>query len=74
MTGDEPERRQMRLDLTREGAGRERPFVVSDCNAAAVARLAAWPDALTPVLALVGPRGSGKSRLAQVWAERVGAV
>lgn len=64
----------MRLDLTREGAGRERPFVVSDCNAAAVARLAAWPDALTPVLALVGPRGSGKSRLAAEWAERVGAV
>lgn len=74
MTGEEPERRQMRLDLTREGAGRERPLVVSDCNVAAVARLAAWPDALTPVLALVGPRGSGKSRLAAEWAERVGAV
>lgn len=64
----------MRLELTRESAGRERPFVVSDCNAVAVARLAAWPDALTPVLALVGPRGSGKSRLAAEWAERVGAV
>ena len=74
MTGEDPQRRQLRLDLTRDGAGRERPFVVSDCNAAAVARLADWPDALTPVLALVGPRGSGKSRLAAEWAERVGAV
>ncbi|MBX9576198.1 MAG: chromosomal replication initiator DnaA [Caulobacteraceae bacterium] len=74
MTGEEPGRGQLRLDLTRESAGRERPFVVSGCNAAAVARLAAWPDALTPVLALVGPRGSGKSRLAAEWAERVGAV
>lgn len=74
MTGEDPQRRQLRLDLTRDGAGRERPFVVSDCNAAAVTRLTDWPDALTPVLALVGPRGSGKSRLAAEWAERVGAV
>lgn len=74
MTGDVPQIGQMRLDLTHEGGGHDRPFVTSDCNAAAVARLAAWPDALTPVLALVGPKGSGKSRLAAEWAERVGAV
>jgi chromosomal replication initiation ATPase DnaA len=74
MTGEEPGRGQLRLDLTRDTAGRERPFVVSGCNTAAVTRLASWPDALTPVLALVGPRGSGKSRLAAEWAERVGAV
>ena len=74
MTGEEPKRGQMKLDLTHEGAGRHRPFVTSDCNAAAVARLATWPDALTPVLALIGPKGSGKSRLAADWAERVGAV
>ncbi|HEV2083294.1 MAG TPA: chromosomal replication initiator DnaA [Brevundimonas sp.] len=64
----------MRLDLAHESAGVDRPFVTSACNAAAVERLASWPDALTPVLALVGPKGSGKSRLAADWAERVGAV
>lgn len=74
MTGEDQGRRQLRLELTREGAGRERPFVVSDCNQAAHARLRTWPDPLTPILALSGPRGSGKSRLAAEWAERVGAV
>ncbi len=74
MTEDAAKRGQMRLDLAHEGAGRDRPFVASECNAAARDRLARWPDPLTPVLALIGPRGSGKSRLAAEWAERVGAV
>lgn len=62
------------LDLAIEG-----PFVVSGANAAAVAALADWPqgDWLQGdehVLALVGPPGSGKSRIAAAWAERMGAV
>ena len=74
MASREPRAEQLRLGLTREDADRERPFVVSDCNRAAVARLEGWPDGLTPVLALVGPPGSGKTRLAEAWAERVGAL
>ena len=62
---------QLRLPL-------ERPvgdaFVVSDSNAEAARVLAAWPDGVGSVLALYGPAGAGKSRLAADWAERVGAL
>ena len=64
--------KQLRLPLERHGPGE--PFVISDCNAVAVDRLARWPDGDMAVLALVGPPGCGKSRLAVDWAERVGAV
>jgi chromosomal replication initiation ATPase DnaA len=72
-TDDAPDR-QMRLALTREDGDRPEGFVVSACNAAAAARLDAWPDGFARVLALTGPAGSGKSLLAARWAERVGAV
>lgn len=64
--------RQLRLPLERHGPGL--PFVVSDCNAVAVRRLEHWPDGAGAVLALYGPPGCGKSRLAAAWAERVGAL
>jgi len=48
--------------------------VVGPSNRAAAEALAAWPDALGGVLALVGPEGAGKSHLAADWAERTGAV
>ncbi len=63
---------QMRLPLERhEGA---RPVVISDCNVAAADALDSFPAAPGAILALVGPRGCGKTRLAEAWAERVGAV
>jgi chromosomal replication initiation ATPase DnaA len=65
---------QMRLPLQADRPAQADDFVVSDSNRAAVDRLAVWPDGITPVLALGGPPGSGKSRLAALWAERVGAV
>ena len=63
---------QLRLPLERPIAGEV--FVTSDSNAEAVRVLARWPDGVGAVLALHGPPGSGKSRLAADWAERVGAV
>jgi len=63
---------QLRLPLERPIAGEA--FVTSDSNAEAVRVLARWPDGVGAVLALHGPPGSGKSRLAADWAERVGAV
>ncbi|WP_295167261.1 chromosomal replication initiator DnaA [uncultured Brevundimonas sp.] len=63
---------QLRLPLERPVAGEA--FVTSDSNAEAVHVLACWPDGVGAVLALHGPPGSGKSRLAADWAERVGAV
>ena len=66
--------RQLVLDLpVRQASGRE-DFFVSAANAAALARLDApetWP---LGKLALVGPEASGKSHLAQVWAEETGAL
>jgi chromosomal replication initiation ATPase DnaA len=65
---------QMRLPLQRDLPDGAEGFVVSDCNRAAVETLADWPNPIGGVMAICGPAGCGKSRLAQIWAERVGAV
>lgn len=67
-----PTDEQLRLPLERPVSGEA--FVTSESNAQAVRVLARWPDGVGAVLALHGPAGSGKSRLAADWAERVGAV
>ena len=67
-----PAGEQLRLPLERHGASEA--FVVSTSNEAAVRLLDRWPDGAGSVLALHGPAGSGKSRLAGIWAERRGAV
>jgi chromosomal replication initiation ATPase DnaA len=76
MTADRTE--QLKLELERETPFRADDFVVSDCNRAAAVTLAGWPDAAAGlgggVLSLCGPAGSGKSHLAALWAERVGAM
>lgn len=64
----------MRLPLTRALAAQEAPFVRSATNIHAVDALAAWPDSAGQVMAICGPAGCGKSHLASLWAERVGAV
>lgn len=65
---------QMRLPLRRGLSGQEEAFVVSASNAAAHQALLTWPTPLGGTAALCGPAGSGKSHLARVWAERVGAL
>jgi chromosomal replication initiation ATPase DnaA len=65
---------QMRLPLQRDLPEGADGFVVSDCNRAAVDALADWPNRIGGVMALCGPAGCGKSRLGQIWVERVGAV
>ena len=65
---------QMRLPLQRDLPDGAEGFVVSDCNRAAVEALADWPNLIGGVMAICGPAGCGKSRLGQIWAERVGAV
>ena len=64
---------QMRLPLQRDLPEGAEGFVVSDCNRAAVEALADWPNLIGGVMAICGPAGCGKSRLGQIWAERVGA-
>lgn len=65
---------QMRLPLQRDLPDDGDGFVVSDCNRAAVDALADWPNLIGGAMAICGPAGCGKSRLARIWAERVGAV
>ena len=65
---------QMRLPLQRDLPEGAEGFVVSDCNRAAVEALADWPNRIGGVMAICGPAGCGKSRLGQIWAERVGAA
>ncbi len=64
---------QLALDLgTRPALGME-DFVVGPCNEAAVGWLDSWPRWPGPVLAIHGPRGCGKTHLAQVFRARAHA-
>jgi chromosomal replication initiation ATPase DnaA len=61
--------KQLPLELPfRQVAGRA-DFIVSDCNALAVASIDQWPDwrGSCRALNLVGPPGAGKSHLAAIW-------
>ncbi len=65
---------QMRLPLQSDLPDGAEGFVVSECNRAAMEAVADWPNLMGGVMAICGPAGCGKSRLGQIWAERVGAV
>ena len=65
---------QLPLDLPhRTALGRE-DFLVGTANQVAVALVDSWPDWPTPVAMLVGPKGSGKTHLAEVWRTAAGAI
>jgi chromosomal replication initiation ATPase DnaA len=49
-------------------------FLVSESNAAAVALVDRWPDWPIGAAVLVGPNGSGKTHLANVWLKRAGGT
>ena len=74
MSARHPLRDQLRLPLRIDAPRGAAEFVRSDCNAFAVDALAAWPDQAGQVMAICGPAGCGKSHLAALWAERVGAI
>lgn len=66
--------RQLAFDLSKTPAFDAEDFFVSRSNAQAYAMVtgpALWPAGK---LCLVGPRGSGKSHLAHIWAAREGAI
>jgi chromosomal replication initiation ATPase DnaA len=66
--------RQLRLPLARPTSFRREEFVVSTVNADAVALVESWPAWHGGCLALVGPKGTGKSHLAFAWAEAARAT
>jgi len=66
--------RQLRLSLGREGPPSFDDFARGPSNAEALAAVEAWPAWRDGCLALVGPKGAGKSHLARAWAEAAGAL
>jgi chromosomal replication initiation ATPase DnaA len=66
--------RQLRLKLKRPASHAREDFVLSPTNEAAVRTLDAWPEWPGAALALIGPKGSGKTHLARAWARSVDAV
>jgi len=68
---DTPE--QLTLELPHRAADGAEDFLVSGCNEAAVLAIDRWPDWPHPAMAVVGPPGSGKTHLVNVWRTRSGA-
>lgn len=66
--------RQLSLDLGQRPAMGREDFLVSSSNAAAVEMIDSWPDWPHRALAIVGPAGSGKSHLVEVWRGRAGGA
>lgn len=64
---------QLVLDLGHRPALGRADFLVSRCNADAVAWIDRWPEWPAPGLVIWGPAASGKSHLGQVWRARAGA-
>ena len=65
---------QLALPLSYRTAMGEGDFFVSRANAEAVAWLDRWPDWPSCHAVVTGPRGSGKSHLARIFAARSGAT
>ena len=65
--------RQLTLDLPHRSALGAEDFLVSGSNEAAVAMIDRWPDWPHSAMAVVGPPGSGKTHLVNVWRSRSGA-
>jgi chromosomal replication initiation ATPase DnaA len=62
--------KQLTLDLPlRPALGRD-DFLVTETNRAAVALIDQWPEWPVHAAVLIGPAGSGKTHLAEVWRQR----
>jgi chromosomal replication initiation ATPase DnaA len=66
--------RQLAFDLHFRAALGAEDFLVSATNSAAVEAVEEWPSWPQRTLALVGPAGSGKSHLVEVWRAGSGAA
>jgi chromosomal replication initiation ATPase DnaA len=65
---------QLVFELPHRAAMGLEDFLVSESNAEAVALVDRWPDWPVGAAVLVGPEGSGKTHLANVWRLRSGAA
>jgi len=60
--------KQLAFDLPLDPRYGREDFLVSPSNEQAYGLIESWPDWPDTILLLVGPRGSGKSHLASIWA------
>ncbi|MBB4039607.1 chromosomal replication initiation ATPase DnaA [Microvirga flocculans] len=60
--------KQLAFDLSLEPRFGAEDFLVSPSNEQAYGLIESWPDWPDTILLLIGPRGSGKSHLAAIWA------
>lgn len=65
--------RQLPLSLPHSAAMTRADFIVGRANQSAVALVDRYPDWPNPVALLVGPVGSGKTHLGQIWKAAAGA-
>ncbi|KFG68760.1 DnaA/Hda family protein [Microvirga sp. BSC39] len=65
--------KQLAFDLPLDPRFGAEDFLVSPSNEQAYGLIEVWPDWPDTILLLVGPRGSGKSHLASIWATRAHA-
>jgi chromosomal replication initiation ATPase DnaA len=69
-----PKNQQLVLDLPhRQALGRD-DFLVTASNSAAVELIDQWPNWPSYAAIIVGPPGSGKSHLTEVWRQKSGAL
>lgn len=74
MTTTEQQFRQLQLPVSWHLSYRADEYVVSECNRYAFDWLEKWPFQIQENFAcIVGEKGSGKSHLAEIWAQRVNA-
>ncbi|MCX7286450.1 MAG: chromosomal replication initiator DnaA [Rhodobacterales bacterium] len=66
--------RQLAFDLPADAAMTRADFFVSPANALALQTVENWTNWPGHKLVLVGPEGSGKTHLAQIWAEMSGGM
>jgi chromosomal replication initiation ATPase DnaA len=64
---------QLTFALPSHAATTRENFLVSDCNAAALRWIDAFPNWSAPALLLIGEQGSGKTHLASIWQQQTGA-
>ena len=65
--------RQLTLALEHSESLERDDFMSGPSNAAALALIESWPDWPSYAAVIIGPEGSGKSHLAAIWAQDVGA-
>ncbi|MXQ13264.1 DnaA ATPase domain-containing protein [Microvirga makkahensis] len=65
--------KQLIFDLALDPRFGAEDFLVSPSNEQAYSLIETWPDWPDTILLLIGPRGSGKSHLASIWASNAHA-